>query len=174
MTELERNETAVTYTTIQGTYYEIYTLDAHTRWKEIRRGRYGWQIKHDRYTEVRLASTAPRKRTIWDEHCQTEVRKENEINLVYSSQIRKAFRIISDPQDRENSVHASIFWTKVSVLNPNMTLTMRLEMTGYAPKYTTFWRADTSWWKAMHNRRWWKKCLVFGRWELYRTSMIDD
>ena len=41
MTELERNETAVTYTTIQGTYYEVYRLDARTRWKEIRRERYG-------------------------------------------------------------------------------------------------------------------------------------
>jgi len=74
MSELERNKMAIMYTSIEGANYEIYRLDARTRWKEIRRTLW-LTIKHDGYTEVRLASTAPRKRTIWDEHGQTESRK---------------------------------------------------------------------------------------------------
>jgi len=58
MTELERNETAITYTTIQGTYYEIYRLDARIRGNEILERTLWLTMKHYVYAAVQLALTA--------------------------------------------------------------------------------------------------------------------
>ena len=89
-------------------------------------------IKHDGYTEVRLASTALRKRTIWDVHCQTESRKESGITPIHSSQVLKAFRSISGPKDREKiqSTHQSLN----EGLGGNFRYNINDEMTSCPPK----------------------------------------